>query len=386
MTRKFSSLIEMMHDSPLVRLRGREATPPRASLWGKLELFLPGAMKDRVALQCVEDAEADGRLQPGGLIVETSSGTLALGLARVAALKGYRLKIVSDPRMDSMLLNKLRALGAEIEIVPEQHPTGGWQLSRLARVLEILKENPDAFWTQQYDTPSNAGAYRALAQELTDALGTDIGALVGSVGSGGSLTGTARFLREKISGLRVVAVDAVGSVLFHQPPRNRLQSGHGNNIVAGNVDYGQVDEVHWISDGEAFNACREMTRREGIFGGGSSGACYVVASWVARNLPDGQHVVTILPDSGYRYSELIYSEKALAKHGLLDEVAGAGPRSVRYALDVAERWSYAEVPHDGSVPYFAPDVRGTLELTEELREQHRPKGVSSSRGNRTRCP
>lgn len=365
MTRRFSSLLELMRESPLVELRGREATPPRAHLWGKLELLLPGGMKDRVALQCVEDAEADGRLRPGGTLIETSSGSFALGLAQVGVLKGYRVIIVSDPRLDAMLARQLRALGVELEIVRDEHPTGGWQLSRLRRLHEILDQHPDAFWTLQYDTPSNAGAYRAMAEELYDALGDDLAVLVGSVGSGGSLTGTARFLREKVPHLRVVAVDAVGSGLFYQPRRSRLQSGHGNNIVAGNIDYRQIDEVHWVSDGEAFHACRELARREALFAGGSSGATYLAACWTAQQCASDRHVVAILPDSGHRYHELIFSDRALVEHGLVEQAAAAAPEAVRYGVDVAECWSYAAVPQDGS-RYYAADVRRTSELIEEL--------------------
>lgn len=359
MSKKASSVLDLMCDSPLVELKGRQVTPPRAHLWAKLELFLPGAMKDRVALKCIEDAERDGRLQPGGVIAESSSGTMALGLARVGAIKGYRVIIVTDPRIDPLMLRLLRALGAEVEVVERYHPEGGWQHSRLLRLKEVLEENPGAFWTRQYDTPSNPGAYEAMARELVEALGTDIAALVGTVGSGGSLTGTARFLRRQVPDLEVVAVDAVGSVLFHQPVRQRLQSGHGNNIVPGNIDYSQIDEAHWIADGEAFSGCHELAAREGIFAGGSSGAVYIAASWVARRHATGRHVVAILPDGGERYHELIFSHEELSKHGLSGQHAAAEPDRIRYGMDVAQRWSCARVPQDGS-SYFAPEVSRTI--------------------------
>jgi len=365
--RKVASMLELMRESPLVSLRGRELCHPRSPLWAKLELSLPGAMKDRVALRCVEDAEADGRLQPGGLIVESSSGTLAEGLARVGALTGHPVIIVTDPRIDRMTRAKMEAFGAKVDVVEHHHPTGGWQLSRLQRLHEILAEHPDAFWPQQYDTPSNAGAYEQLAKELLDALGTEIGALVCSVGSGGSISGTARNLRREIPDLQVVAVDAVGSVLFHQPPRMRLQSGHGNNIVASNIDYSQIDQAHWLSDGEAFHGCRELARNEGIFAGGSSGAVYVAACWVARQIDPDRDVVAILPDRGDRYHELIYSDEAFEKHGLSDGAAAAEPIALRYGTEVATRWSYADLPKDGSVEWVAPGVEHTRDLVEQLR-------------------
>src|SRR5215218_2972518 len=176
--RKAGSVLELMQDSPLVALRGRSVSEPRARLWGKLELALPGAMKDRVAREIVERAEACGELRPGGTIVESSSGTMAEGLARVGALKDYRVIIVTDPRMDGLTRAKLEALGATLEVVDTYHASGGWQRSRLERLREVLAANPGAFWPRQYDSPGNAGAYElSLARELLEALGTRLGAL-----------------------------------------------------------------------------------------------------------------------------------------------------------------------------------------------------------------
>src|SRR6266545_952450 len=350
--RKASSVLDLMKESPLVALRGRSGEDLRDRLWAKLELALPGGMKDRVALRMVEDAEAAGLLAPGGTIVESSSGTLAEGLARVGAIRGYRIIIVTDPRIDPLMQARLHALGAAVEVVSSYHPTGGWQLSRLERLGEILRENPGAVWTRQYDTASNAATYEEeMAEELLAALGGKIGALVGSVGSGGSMCGTARALRRRLPDVRVVAVDAIGSGLFNQPLQKRLQSGHGNNIVPGNLDYTVIDEVHWVSDGEAFGGCRELARREAIFAGGSSGAVYVVASWVASQIGPGRNVVAILPDRGDRYSDTIYSDPYLAEHGLAGAAAAAEPERIRYGVDTAERWSCAGLPHDGSRPY-----------------------------------
>lgn len=365
--RTASSVLELMEESPLVALRGRSVSAPRARLWGKLELALPGAMKDRVAREIVERAEARGDLRPGGTIVESSSGTMAEGLARVGALKGYRVIIVTDPRMDGLTRAKLEALGATLDVVDTYHATGGWQQSRLERLREVLAANPGAVWTRQYDSPGNAGAYeKSMAWELLAALDTRIGALIAPVGSGGSLCGTARTLRGEIPDLRVIAVDAVGSALFHQPDRRRLQSGHGNSIIPGNLDYTVIDEVHWVTDSEAFHACRELARREGIFAGGSSGAAYVAASWVAEQLGDDRDVVVIFPDRGDRYFESIYSDGWLGEHGLADPPPAAAPETIRYGRDVAERWSRAELPHDGSVPYHAPEARRTADLEREL--------------------
>jgi cysteine synthase len=364
---KAGSILDLMRDSPLLALRGRAVARPRARLWGKLEGWLPGAMKDRIALAIVERAEATGELRPGGLIVESSSGTMAEGLARVGALKGYRVLIVTDPRIDDLTRAKLSALGAALEVVSDYSPQGGWQVARLERLRQVMAAHPGAFWARQYDNPANSGAYEAtLAGELFAALGTRLGALVGTVGSGGSLCGTARALRRELPGLRVIAVDAVGSALFHQPDRRRLQSGHGNSVIPGNLDYSLIDEVHWIGDGEAFHACRELARREGVFAGGSSGAAYVVASWAAEQGSQDEDVVVLLPDRGDRYFTTVYSDGFHGEQGIAGIEAAARPERIRYGQEVAERWSHAALPHDGSVAYHAPTVRRTADLAAEL--------------------
>ncbi len=375
--RKYTSLLDLMKDSPLVAIapredgNGHDEGAGRAQLWAQLELALPGGMKDRPALQIVEEAEAEGLLQPGGVIVESSSGTMAEGLARAGALKGYRVIIVTDPRIDALTSAKLRALGAELEIVDTYEAVGGWQSSRLRRLQQILAAIPGAFWTRQYDNPGNAAAYHRLGGELAESLGPGLAALVGTVGSGGSLCGMARGVLKRLPGVRIVAVDAVGSVLFHQPDRKRLQSGHGNSIVPGNLDHHAIDEVHWLSDGEAFHGCRELARRAGIFAGGSSGAAYVVASWVARRFAPDQHVVVILPDRGDRYCQSVYSDAYLAEHGITEERAGSAPRRIRYGEEVALRWSWAELPKDGAVPFTTPGAQLTADLTRELEAEVR---------------
>ena len=347
------NVLELMRETPLVALKGREVHSLRARLWGKLELAMPGQMKDRVARRVIADAEERGLLQPGGIVAESSSGTMAEGLARVGAVLGYRVIIVTDPRIDAGLLAKLRAFGAEVVVVDSFAPEGGWQRSRLERLREILRANPTAFWPRQYDNAIFQTVYAdEIAQELVASLGT-VSAFVATVGSGSSISGTARALRQSNPNVRIVAVDAAGSVQFHQPERPRKQSGHGNSIIAGNIDYRTIDEVHWINDGEAFSACRELARREGIFAGGSSGAAYIAASWIAQESQPSDNVVVLFPDRGDRYAGTIYNDAWLREHGIADVVAARDPHRIRYGLDEATEWSWAPLPHDGSVPYYA---------------------------------
>lgn len=359
------NVLDLMGDTPLVALKGRDVHTLRARLWGKLELAMPGQMKDRVARRVIRDAEEKGLLQPGGLIVESSSGTMAEGLARVGAVLGYRVIIVTDPRIDSSLRAKLRAFGAELEIVESRAADGGWQRLRFERLGQILQRHPTAFWPRQYDNALFQAVYgEELAAELAEV--GDIAAFVATVGSGSSISGTAHALRRANPRVRIVAVDATGSVQFHQPDRPRRQSGHGNSIVAGNIDYATIDEVHWVNDGEAFAACHELARREGIFAGGSSGAAYLVASWIASQCAPATNVVALLPDRGDRYAGTIFDEGYLDQQGIAGVVAAAAPARIRYGLDEATAWSWAPLPHDGSVPYYADGVLTTRRLMSDL--------------------
>jgi cysteine synthase A len=175
-----------------------------------------------------------------------------------------------------------------------------------------------------------------------------------------------RTLRALVPDLRVVAVDAIGSVIFNQPNRSRLQSGNGNSLIPGNVDYDLIDEVHWVGDGEAFAACAELARATGIFAGGTSGAAYVVASWVAGRLDRDRQIAVILPDRGDRYVGTVYSDRYLEERGVAGQAAAAEPIPIRYGVDVAERWSCADMPRDGRVPYRAPAVATSMDIADAI--------------------
>jgi S-sulfo-L-cysteine synthase (3-phospho-L-serine-dependent) len=210
---RHESVIDAIGHTPVVGLRVDAAEG--VEVYAKLELQNLFAMKDRVARQVILDARRTGALAEGGPIVESSSGTMALGLALVGTFLGHPVHIVSDPRIDPITCAKLRMLGCQVHVVDAM--TGqGWQSARLERLAELLDTLPGAFWPRQYWNPQNPAAYRILADELITDLGT-LDVLVGSVGSGGSLCGTSRALLGKLPTLKVVAVDCVGSVLFAQP-------------------------------------------------------------------------------------------------------------------------------------------------------------------------
>jgi S-sulfo-L-cysteine synthase (3-phospho-L-serine-dependent) len=334
---RFDSIIDAVGHTPVVRLSLDEQT--QADVYAKLEMQNMYGMKDRVAKQAILHARRTGELRPGGAIVESSSGTMALGAALVGTALGHPVHIVTDPRIDPLTLAKLRALGAQVHVVTAM--TGhGWQSARLERLEELMRDMPGSFWPCQYSNPQNPLAYEALATELLGDLG-QVDVLVGTVGSGGSLCGTARAIRSRQPELRVIGIDCVGSVLFGQPDRpGRLQSGLGNSLLPGNLDPSQIDEVHWLSDREAFDGSKRLAAEQGIFAGNTSGSVYQVLSHIVRQAGAGDTVVGLFPDRGDRYHTTIYSDEYWRDKHLNDEPHRDEPVRVDYGTPVSQ-WSFA---------------------------------------------
>lgn len=335
-------IIDGIGRTPLVQLRLQQGQAA-GNVYAKLELLNPFGMKDRVAKRAILEAKRTGILREGAPIVESSSGTMALGVALVGTYLGHEVHIVTDPRIDPLTLAKLKALGCTVHIVKHMS-SHGWQGARLERLAELLEHYPGAFWPRQYENPDNPLAYTELAQELLDDLG-EVQVLVGSVGSGGSLCGTARALKKRIPELYVVAVDAVGSAIFGQPDQpGRLQSGLGNSLVPANVDLSMIDEVHWLSDKEAFAGTLALAAHEKIFAGNSSGSVYVVARWLSQVVPVNTKIVAICPDRGDRYFNTIYSEQYRLDKGLHPCALPAAPQRVTHSA-VVTSWSYTCMNH-----------------------------------------
>jgi cysteine synthase len=285
----------------------------------------------------LDRARDEGLLRPGSTIIETTSGTFGLALAMLAALRGYRLIMVSDPAMDDALCRRIRDLGARVEIVREPAAVGGFQGSRLARMAELQAEYPDHFWPSQYDNPHNPGGYACVAELLAETLG-HVDCLVGTVGSGGSVCGTSRFLRLVSPDLHTVGVDTPGSVLFGQKDRKRLLRGLGNSLMPRNLDHACFDEVHWVTAGDAFRATRELHRDHALFMGATSGAAFHAARWWGRANP-GRTVVAVLPDEGYRYQDTVYNDMWLHQQGLLHHRSAAEPELVQHPRDGGDGWT-----------------------------------------------
>ncbi|MFG2225129.1 pyridoxal-phosphate dependent enzyme [Streptomyces sp. NPDC048644] len=308
----------------------------------------------------LDRAEQRGELGPGTTVLETSSGTFALGLAMVCRLRGYPLVIVGDPAIDPALRRRLLELGTRVEICAEPSPDGGFQRARLDRLEELRAQYPDHYVPGQYHNPDNPNAYAAVAEQLTESLGV-VDCLVGPVGSGGSTGGTAAFLRLLNSDLRLIGVDTSPSAIFGQPDGPRTVRGLGNSLVPANVRHAAYDEVHWAGAAEVFRATRELHARHALYMGPTSGAAFLVARWYAERHPDAQ-VVALLPDEGHRYQDSVYQDEWLAAQGFTDEPPATAPRTVTHpglALGGWARMDWHRRSLDDALR--APDAPGTRE-------------------------
>ncbi|PDQ22630.1 cysteine synthase [Mesorhizobium sanjuanii] len=275
-------------------------------------------MKLLPAKYIIEQALARGTLTRGTKVLETSSGTFALGLAVVCREGGFQLEIFTDPVMDKGLENRLRSLGAEVFIITEKAKQGGYQRSRLDALharMRLLGHS--CFWPRQYETPDNPAAYEPFADQISGMLDADV-TLVGSVGSGGSTCGTIERLRQKAPGARLIGVDTFNSVIFGQQDGERKLRGLGNSLVPKNVKHELYDEVHLLSAPLAFAATQSLHERHAVFAGPTSGASYIVGRWRARQYT-GETVVVICPDEGHRYVEAVYDRDWLEQNACLHE-------------------------------------------------------------------
>ncbi|MFJ4090740.1 pyridoxal-phosphate dependent enzyme [Kitasatospora sp. NPDC089913] len=325
------ALLPLLGGTPLARI----TTPlphPHPGFWAKLEGLGAGGMKARSAVAMLRGAHARGELRPGATVVESTSGTMGVGLAFAGQALGHPVVLVGDSELEPSMRQLLRAYGARLELVEQPARHGGWQAARLARLRAVLDRVPDAYWPDQYNNPDNAAGYRAMAQEITAEL-DHLDVLVCSVGTGGHSAGLAEALRRRWPRLRIIGVDSVGSTIFGQPARPRLMRGLGSSIHPRNVAHQAFDEVHWVGPAEAVDTCRRLARGAFVSGGWSTGAVALVAAWAARVHP-GAAVATVFPDGPHRYLGTVYDDAFCRRHGL--DAERAAPRPI-------------EIPHPAAV-------------------------------------
>lgn len=293
------NVLELIGRTPLLRL-ARMESQPGANLWGKAEFLNPaGSVKDRPALSMIEAAEAAGALQPGATLIEATSGNTGISLAMIAAVRGYRCILVMPEDMSLERRHIMRAYGAEIALTAA---TDG-MLGAVRHAEKLLRETPGAFMPRQFENPANPAChYRDTANELLAQLGGNIAAFVAGVGTGGTLTGVGRCLRERLGSVRIVAVEPKNSPVL-SGGRAGLHSiqGLGAGFVPAILDRSVIDEVVTVTDAAAERNARRLAQAEGLLVGPSAGANVYAAAAVAQRLPPGSNVVTILCDSGERY-------------------------------------------------------------------------------------
>ncbi|WP_020591735.1 PLP-dependent cysteine synthase family protein [Kiloniella laminariae] len=293
-----------------------------ARLLLKLEQFNPmGNMKFRMALNMVNAAEASGQLKPGGRIVESTSGNTGLGLAAIAAERGYRFTAIVDSHAAKDKLRAMRALGADIVFVDEDSDDG--ELSTALRdetAARIAAEDPGSFWTEQHNNRANPDGYTALAEELLEILGPEINALVGAAGTGGSLCGTAKALRQTTPELYSLGVEPEGSIIFGGPGGSYYQSGTGTPPgaeIGTCVDYDQISLGVKVDDISAFNTARYIAQRFGLLLGGSAGGALYAAIRAIREKFLTGTIVVIIPDAGDKYLDSYYDDDWMTERNLL---------------------------------------------------------------------
>jgi 2,3-diaminopropionate biosynthesis protein SbnA len=307
------SVLGCVGNTPLVALN-RLFRQPGVEVIAKLELMNPGgSMKDRPARYIIEGGIADGSIPPGAHLIESSSGNFGIAVAIAARLYGLRFTCVVDPKTTRANLALLRQLGAHVEMVSEPDEAGGYLHSRIRRVQELVREIPDGVWINQYANERNWLAhYHGAGEELSEQLVRPPDYLFAAVSTTGSILGCSRRLRERFPNVRVIAVDAVGSVIFGAAPGPRQIPGLGASRIPELLQPDEIDDVVHVDDVEAALGCRELLAAEGILAGGSSGAVIAAITKRLPRLSPSPRVVALLPDRGDRYLDMVYDDDWLA--------------------------------------------------------------------------
>lgn len=315
-----NSVLDLIGHTPLLKLHMKNN---KWKVYLKLEKFNPGqSMKDRMALNMIEQAEKRGDLKPGGTIIESSSGNTATGLAIVAAVKGYKFIAVVDHHASEDKIKIIKAYGGKIEMVGDSKKADEVAVvERENKALELSKEILNSYVPRQHENIDNRGAYvKTLAKELIDELG-DIDEIYGSIGTGGSICGTALGMKKYKSKCKINAIEPVGSIIFGGKGGPYFQSGTGNPPdaeIPSIIDYNLIDKNFYASDKEAFNTCRFMARKYGIMLGGSGGGVLYKALEDINSKKGSGTAVVMLCDGGEKYLDKVFNDAWMEQNKMFD--------------------------------------------------------------------
>ncbi|MFM7024052.1 MAG: pyridoxal-phosphate dependent enzyme [Flavobacteriales bacterium] len=323
----YNNILETIGNTPMVKLN-KVVTGVPGTILAKVETFNPGnSVKDRMALQMVLDAEADGRLKPGGTIIECTSGNTGMGLAIAAVVKGYKLICTMPDKQSKEKMDMLRAMGAEVVVTPTNvapdDPRSYYSVAK-----KLSQEIPNSFYPNQYDNPSNSKAhYLTTGPEIWEQTEGKITHLLVCVGTGGTISGTAKYLKEKNPNIKVWGIDTYGSVFkkYHETgifdPNeiySYLTEGFGEDILPANVDFKLIDLFEKVTDKDGMLMCRRIAREEGIFLGNSAGSAVQGLVQLKDKLKPEDVVVIVMHDSGTRYIGKIFNDDWMRERGFLE--------------------------------------------------------------------
>ncbi|MCL6623341.1 MAG: pyridoxal-phosphate dependent enzyme [Fimbriimonadales bacterium] len=322
---RYQSVLETIGKTPLIKLnRIGKGLPPE--IYVKAEMFNPGgSVKDRIAIKMIEDAERRGLIKPGATIIEATSGNTGIGLAIVARLKGYQLICTTNDKQSREKIDLLKAFGAEVVVCPTavapDDPRSYYSVAK-----KLAEEIPNSYYPNQYYNPSNPQAhYETTGPEIWEDTEGRIDAFVAGMGTGGTITGVGKFLKEKKPSVKIVGADPVGSLYYEYFHKGTIGEAHtylvegiGEDILPATMDFSVLDDVIQVTDKESFLWARKLVKEEGIFAGGSSGSALAAGIRYAERMKPGEVMVILLPDTGTRNLGKVYNDEWMKENRFLE--------------------------------------------------------------------